>query len=132
MEGQVADDACYDLVGAFVEDQIPLIEDRLDLVLGGRFNYAVADATKVQNPFTGKPLSLSDSWESVVGSARMNWRVDTEGHWSVYGGVSQGFRAPNLSDLTRFDIARSREQEVMAWNSPAASNSTATGRFGPT
>jgi len=29
-------------------------------------------------------------------------------------GASQGFRAPNLSDLTRFDIARSGEQEVPA------------------
>jgi hemoglobin/transferrin/lactoferrin receptor protein len=30
----------------------------------------------------------------------------------LIGGAAQGFRAPNLSDLTRFDIARSGEQET--------------------
>jgi len=30
----------------------------------------------------------------------------------LFTGVSQGFRAPNLSDLTRFDIARSGELET--------------------
>lgn len=115
LQGPVADDASYDLVGVYVEDQIPLIEDRLDLVVGGRFTYGAANANKVQDPFTGEPLSLSDSWASVVGSARINWRPDPGRPWSVYGGVSQGFRAPNLSDLTRFDIARSGEQEIPAF-----------------
>ncbi len=32
----------------------------------------------------------------------------------MYGGVSQGFRAPNLSDLSRLDIARSGELEIAA------------------
>jgi hemoglobin/transferrin/lactoferrin receptor protein len=30
----------------------------------------------------------------------------------LFAGISQGFRAPNLSDLTRFDTARSNEFEV--------------------
>ena len=32
--------------------------------------------------------------------------------WNLFGGVSQGFRAPNLSDLTRLDSARTNELEV--------------------
>jgi hemoglobin/transferrin/lactoferrin receptor protein len=114
-QGPVADDATYDLVGVFVENQLPLIEDRLDLVLGGRFNHAGLDAARVQDPFTGGPLSLSDSWDTVVGSGRINWRPDPDGRWTLYGGASQGFRAPNLSDLTRFDIALSGEQEIPAF-----------------
>ena len=33
---------------------------------------------------------------------------------SLYAGISQAFRAPNLSDLTRFDSARSNEVETPA------------------
>lgn len=115
LQGPVADDANYDLLGTFVENRLPLIEDRLDLTLGGRFTYAAADARQVQDPFTGAHLSLSDSWDSLVGSARINYLPTESKHWSLYGGASQGFRAPNLSDLTRFDIARSGEQEIPAF-----------------
>jgi hemoglobin/transferrin/lactoferrin receptor protein len=45
---------------------------------------------------------------------RGTYHLDKAGHWNVYGGVSQGFRAPNLSDLTRFDIARTKEIETPA------------------
>jgi hemoglobin/transferrin/lactoferrin receptor protein len=48
----------------------------------------------------------------VVGSARGVYHIDKAGHWNIFGGVSQGFRAPNLSDLTRFDIARTAELET--------------------
>ena len=36
----------------------------------------------------------------------------TDGPWNLYAGVSQAFRAPNLSDLTRLDTARSGELET--------------------
>jgi hemoglobin/transferrin/lactoferrin receptor protein len=84
----------------------------LDVILGGRFNYASVDAGKAQDPFTGAPLSFSESWDNVVGSGRALYRIDESAHWRIFGGVSQGFRAPNLSDLTRFDIARSGELEI--------------------
>lgn len=115
LQGPVADDANYDLVGAFVENHLPVVEDRLELILGARFTHAAADAPKVQHPFTGQRISLSDSWDNVVGNARLSFFPDEEKHWMLYGGVSQGFRAPNLSDLTRFDIARSGEQEIPAF-----------------
>ena len=115
VQGPVADDATYDLLGAFVEDHLPLVEDRLELTLGGRFTYAAADAGRVQDPYTGATLSMSDSWNNAVGSARISYQPGEPKHWTLYGGVSQGFRAPNLSDLSRFDIARSGEQEVPAF-----------------
>jgi len=136
LQGPVADDASYDLFGVFVEDHLPLLEERLELILGGRFTHAAITADKVQDPFTGAPLSLSDSWNNAVGNARLSYRPDAARHWTIYGGASQGFRAPNLSDLTRFDIALSGEQEIPAFGlqpesflSPETGVKTEYGRF---
>lgn len=113
IQGPVADDATYDQVGVYVQDQIPL-PARWELTLGGRFTYARADADRVRDQVTGLETSLEDDWQSVVGSARLQWQVDRADHWRLFGGVSQGFRAPNLSDLTRYDINRSGEIETAA------------------
>lgn len=109
IQGPVADDANYDLLGVFCQDEIP-IGGRLSLAAGVRYNYASADADKVEDPETGRRISVRDSWNNLVGSLRAVY-----GLWdglNLYGGVSQGFRAPNLSDLTRFDGARSDEIET--------------------
>ncbi len=111
IQGPVGDDATYDLLGVYVQNRMPLGE-RVELTLGGRYNYARADADSVKDPDTGNRIGVSDSWDSLVGSARLSWFVDPEEHWNVFGGVSQGFRAPNLSDLTRLDTARSDEIET--------------------
>lgn len=115
-QGPVADNATYDLLGFYAQDQIPLFNERLEFIAGGRYSYAGADAGRVQDPATSQLISFSDSWDTLVGSGRLLYYLDPKKHWNVYGGVSQGFRAPNLSDLTRFDIARSGEQEVPAFN----------------
>ena len=111
IQGPVGDDADYDLVGLFVQDQIP-VADSVEVTLGGRYTYARAAADKVQDPNTGNRISMSENWDTVVGSARVSWFVDDEEHVNLFGGVSQGFRAPNLSDLTRLDTARTNEIET--------------------
>ena len=68
-------------------------------------------ANKVQDPQTGAPVSVSNNWRNLVFNLRGNYQL-AEQQQSLYLGVSQGFRAPNLSDLTRFDTARSNEFEV--------------------
>ncbi len=103
VQGPVADDATYDLVGAYIEDQIPLANDQLQLILGGRYTHAQVDANRVRDPSTGATFSLGDSWDNVVGSARLLYKLDAEDHSALFVGASQGFRAPNLSDLTRWD-----------------------------
>ena len=109
IQGPVGDDATYDLVGIFLQDEGNLHDD-LDLILGGRFTYASADAGRVQDPNTGLRTSIDDDFVSAVGSVRVVWSALDE--LRLFGGVSQAFRAPNLSDLTRFDSARSNEIEI--------------------
>jgi hemoglobin/transferrin/lactoferrin receptor protein len=109
VQGPVGDDSTYDLVGVYAQDEIPAA-DWLDILLGVRFNYAAASSDRVQDPVTGEEISLSDDWTRFVGNVRFVARPHPL--WRIFGGVSQGFRAPNLSDLTRFDSARSGEVEV--------------------
>ncbi len=115
IQGPVADDATYDLVGFFVQDDIPL-GDRFNLILAARHTHAAVDAQAVRDPRTSMRTSISDSWDSGVGSGRLLFRADDEDHWRLFTSASQSFRAPNLSDLTRLDIARSGELETAAPN----------------
>lgn len=112
IQGPVANNASYDLLGIFLQDEIT-VSDRLDLILGGRINFARADANRVRDPLLGRRTSLADEWWSFAGSVRLVYQVVPE-HLNIFGAVSQGFRAPNLSDLTRFDSARSDEIETPA------------------
>ena len=111
--GPVANDSTYDLLGVYIQDVFDLSE-RLELTAGGRLNYASADAQVVDpDPTDANVIDpVSDSFSAAVGSLRATYRV--EDNWMFYGGVSEGFRAPNLSDLTRFDISRSGEVEIPA------------------
>jgi hemoglobin/transferrin/lactoferrin receptor protein len=111
IQGSVADDSTYDSLAGFVTDQIPLGE-HLELFLGARYTINRADAEKVRDPLTGGQTSLSDDFDALTGSARAMWSIDEEKHWNLFAGASQGFRSPNLSDLTRYDIARSGELEI--------------------
>jgi hemoglobin/transferrin/lactoferrin receptor protein len=110
VQGPVGDDASYDLGGLYCQYELPLWE-RATLIVGGRYNYARADADRVADPLGGR-MSVKDDWESVVGSARLSWFLDEKEKLNLFGGVSQGFRAPNLSDLTRLDEARTNELET--------------------
>ena len=112
--GPVADDATYDLLGIYAQDVFSL-SDRLELTAGGRLNYAGADAAVVDpGPADDPniPNTISEDFSAAVGSLRATYRL--KDGWNLYGGVSEGFRAPNLSDLTRFDVSRSGEFEVPA------------------
>ncbi len=112
IQGPVADDATYDTVGAYIEDAVKLFGDRLEVVPGVRYTYAKADAGRVKDPLTGAATSTEGSWHAVVGSLRALHPLTEDRKHVVFAGVAQGFRAPNLSDLTRLDIARSTEIET--------------------
>lgn len=115
IQGPVADDALYHLAGVFLQHQLPLdVEERFEVVTGARYTFARAEADRLKDPITGKPVRLADDWQNIVGSLRGVARLGERGRSALYAGVSQGFRAPNLSDLTRLDMARSNELETPA------------------
>ena len=111
-QGPVADDATCDLVGVFVQDTAALFGGALEATPGVRYTYAALDADRVLDPVSGAVGARSDDWDSVVGSLRLLAPLGAERRHAVYGGLAQGFRAPNLSDLTRLDAARSGEIET--------------------
>ncbi len=111
--GAVADDASYDLLGIFLQDTID-VGDRFHLILGGRYTHVRADAGKFRNPVGGAMASYADEWQNFSASARFIVDLDERDRFQLFGGVSQSFRAPNLSDLTRDDFSATGITEVPA------------------
>jgi hemoglobin/transferrin/lactoferrin receptor protein len=102
--GAVADDASYDLLGIFLQDSID-VGERFHLILGGRYTHVRADAGKFRNPVGGAVTAYSNEWQNFSASARFIVDLDERDRYQLFGGVSQSFRAPNLSDLTRDDLS---------------------------
>lgn len=114
IQGPVADDSTYDSIGVFAQDTLSLMNEAFELIPGARYTRSQADAQKVKDPITGKRTSLDDEWSSVCGSLRVLRPLTPDRRQVAFAGIAQGFRAPNLSDLTRLDIARSNEIETPA------------------
>lgn len=113
IQGPVGDDASYASFGVFLQDELPLSE-RTDLTLGARWTHNALDADSVRDPVTNQRIELSDSWQQLTGSVRLHYELGEAGEDALFGGLSQGFRAPNLADLTRFDSAGTDEFEIPA------------------
>jgi len=107
--GSVADNSTYGLLGVYLQDEIK--SDNFTFIPGVRYTYADIDADKVdQDPSDATPYSrVSKDFEKVTGSFRTTYKPSEKSKWRSFFGVSQGFRAPNLSDYTRFDTARTNE-----------------------
>jgi hemoglobin/transferrin/lactoferrin receptor protein len=110
IQGPVADDATYDEGGVFLQDDISL--GRVNAIAGIRYSHFRVKTDKVLNPVTKTPMTVKNAWNSVVGSFRAMYKVADNDNLNLFSGIGQGFRAPNLSDLTRFDMERVREFEV--------------------
>lgn len=102
IQGPVGDDSQYDILGAFIQGTAAL-GDRVEVTLGGRATYARAETDSVQDFATGNPTDFDDDYFALTGTARAQVYLDSDEHWTAFGGVSRAFRAPNLSDLTRLD-----------------------------
>ncbi len=111
--GAVADNARYDQLGLYLLAELALDNDRAWRVTAGvRYGYTEADADTVDpDPSDAQVFApVHRAWNSLVGSAQLLFapRPDLR----LFGSVAQGFRAPNLSDLTRFDVALSGDLEI--------------------
>ncbi|MEZ5303384.1 MAG: TonB-dependent receptor [Verrucomicrobiales bacterium] len=111
IQGPVGDDGTYHLADFFFNTSTP-VGDRLVVDLGARYTYAEAEIGSVEDTDTGEAFSINDSWDHAVASGRASYRLDDAGEWRLFGGISQAFRAPNFSDLSRLDSNRSSEIET--------------------
>jgi len=116
IQGPVADDASYDLLGLYVQDTISTFDGVIEWTPGLRYTWAGLDADRVEDPLTGEVTSRNDQWDTVSASLRMLAPFGATRGYALFAGLSQGFRAPNLSDLTRLDSARSSELETPVEN----------------
>ncbi len=112
-QGPVGDDSRYLSLGVYVQDTLSL-GDWGELQAGVRFNYVDVVSDEVIDPASGGVGSLDANYEALAGSLKL--LVHATENVNVYAGASSGFRAPNLSDLTRFDAARSGEFEIPSPN----------------
>lgn len=108
--GAVADHTTYDLIGVYLQDEFATGD--FDFTLGGRAGYSAVNADQVDFSRTdGLVLrSIDRDWYSLVGSARAVFHAGE--HWNVIGGVSQGFRAPSVHDLTAISFGLSGTLEI--------------------
>jgi hemoglobin/transferrin/lactoferrin receptor protein len=111
IQGPVGDDATYESLGAYVQDQYQFTSD-LEVSAGLRHNQMTAKIDRYEDPKTKSVARLDKKYTATVGSLRAAYDLSESGSGKLFVGASQGFRAPNLSDLTRFDIARSKELEL--------------------
>ncbi len=101
--GTFAGSATYTSAGAYVQDEARLT-DRLRAVAGVRASRFRIDARDVDpDPSDATPLAdFSESFSDVTGAAHLHG--DLGGGFRAYTGISRGFRAPNVEDLTVFQV----------------------------
>jgi hemoglobin/transferrin/lactoferrin receptor protein len=99
----VADDSEYDLLGAYVQYAWKPVE-AVEITTGTRYTHAEASLGRFRDRAGELQYDTSQDWNSAVGSLRGLFHVNP--CWSVYGGLSQAFRAPNLDDLSGNITAR--------------------------
>ena len=105
----VADDSTYHLLGAFAQLRKPL-NQRLETTFGARITHAEAELGKVWDPDNSTDISAGADWSNIVFNARALYRLDDS--WNLYGGTSQGFRAPNAHDLSGNITSRSGQEQL--------------------
>lgn len=93
----VADNSSYDLFGVFGQYQWQATE-QLEITAGARYSYAQAKWGNYRPSGATADRSGENNWDDLSLSLRANYELDNG--WSMYGGVSEAFRAPNLNDLT--------------------------------
>jgi hemoglobin/transferrin/lactoferrin receptor protein len=112
IQGPIADDSYYQWFGLYGQNKYTF-SNKFNIDYGTRWSYISVNAKKIQDPLSGDSISMKNHWNDIVINLRGNLQTSPKSQ-SFYFGFSQGFRAPNLSDLTRFDSARSNEFEIPA------------------
>jgi hemoglobin/transferrin/lactoferrin receptor protein len=100
----VADDSEYDLMGVYGQYTWNPLKP-LEVTAGTRFTHARAELGRYYDSAGVEQNSTSENWDSLVGSLRASWMLNQD--LSLFGGISQAFRAPNLDDLSANQSSKS-------------------------
>lgn len=93
----VADDSTYDSLGFFA-NYSGEIGKRFRYDAGARYTYLEAQWEGYRPAGAAVDQGGEGSWDNLAFSLRSQYELDER--WSLFGGASQAFRAPNLNDLT--------------------------------
>lgn len=110
VQGPVGDDARYQNLDVYLQNRFSWLE-RGELLLGVRHTEVDTRVRRVLDPLSSESFRIEEDWSATVASGGISWALSPD-RMSVFANIAQGYRAPNLSDLTRFDSARTNEIEV--------------------
>lgn len=101
-QGLVADNAYYHQYGIYLQNQYK-INEKWETIIGARQSWFRMDArdTNLDGVNDGVTDDLKGNWDAFTLSGRVIYHALDNNRLNFFGGVSQGFRAPNLSDATR-------------------------------
>ena len=114
IQGIIADDSTYDLLGLFIQHRFRFLDERLEITPGLRATLAHADIGAYDDLTQTTPAasSFSDTWYNLSGNLRAAYWLTESRDFMLYSGVGQAFRAPNLSDLTSLNATRTSSYSV--------------------
>ena len=98
----VADDSSYDSLGLFA-NYTSQIGSRFSYDAGARYTHIEAQWDGYRPAGAALDQSGDGSWDNLSLSLRGQYELND--FWSIFGGASQSFRAPNLDDLTGSQFA---------------------------
>jgi hemoglobin/transferrin/lactoferrin receptor protein len=111
IQGPVGDDADYMTGSAYLQGNFSITRS-FDIMSGARYTVVGARVEKFEDPETGDESNLNKHYEKLVGNLKLSYKPEFLNGYRFFTGAAQGFRAPNLSDLTRLDDARTNVLEV--------------------
>ncbi len=104
-QGVIGDNARYDLIGIYLQNEYAF-NSHWEMILGARYTYAdmrIGEVNLGDNAYNGISGRITGDWDALTSSARLLFRPRGDNSLTTFVGVSQGFRAPNLSDVSRDD-----------------------------
>lgn len=113
IQGPIGDDAQFGVFGAYLQTQFDA-SDNLSINISSRYSHVDADIGRYEDPDTNMAASFQNHWDNVSSAIRASYALNDDNTKSVWAGISQSFRAPNIADLSRFGGSRSNETEVAA------------------
>ncbi len=108
IQGAIGDDSSYDSAAIYAQTEVALNED-FSFIPGVRASWFSLESNRVDNPDSGGPaaIKVDEDWTALTGGIRGMWYLSDS--TTAFAGLSQGFRAPNLSDLTSLDATSAVE-----------------------